>query len=314
MIKLIEDGLAGVHGAQYTPTPSLSIGDNIVFSVLVEASERSNILLYSSDGVNTPFCEFDLATGTAGVPSFCTSAITSQGGGVYLIEISFTMGVDGRSSAFVIFLCNAFGGDESDTYYAGVPGDGLFINNWAWARNGGAPVAFVFSSIVGAILLSGPTATALTMGHPIFGTPTAGSLGVNTKIWIALMAQLAAYVAAHPIAVAYPGITFIPTSGNPYLRLTFLRAAASAFDLQNTTDYRGVFQVDVFWPAQQGELAALEAAESIINRAFPRSSVFIKEGVRVMLNEPPYCGPVMQEPPWIQIPVTIPYRALVNEA
>ena len=147
------------------------------------------------------------------------------------------------------------------------------------------------------------------LGSPLLATSII--LRTETRIYSALIAQLMTF-ASDPIAIAYPGITFAPVSGQPYLRVSFLPAMTAAFDLQHTDDYRGVFQVDVFWPAQQGEILPLEMAESLI-AYFQRGSVLRSPGLDILFNEPAYAGPTIQEPSWIQISVSIRYRALVTE-
>src|ERR1017187_1909720 len=115
------------------------------------------------------------------------------------------------------------------------------------------------------------TATALITGHPLSGVPTVGSLGVNTKIRLAFMAQLAIYVAENPINIAYSGIAFQPVSMQPYLRAAFSPSATKSFDLKSVDDYTGIFQIDVMWPIQQGLIAPLGIA-SALRAFFPRGS------------------------------------------
>lgn len=91
------------------------------------------------------------------------------------------------------------------------------------------------------------------------------SAGVEGKIFGALANALDAYVSSNPIAVAYPGLPFVPTAGVPFLRPWHLPAPTLATDWARSNDYSGIFSIDVFWPAGQGIKPAMAAASRLID-------------------------------------------------
>lgn len=135
--------------------------------------------------------------------------------------------------------------------------------------------------------------------------------GVETRIYEALAVRLSALVLSPAMQIAWPGKNFTkPATG--YLRASFLPAQTGAFARSGTgsNEHRGVFQVDVFWPENQGETAPSERAATIIAH-FKRGTVLSREGAAIRIDAPPYRSPSLQEPGFIQIPVSIPYHAFI---
>ena len=91
------------------------------------------------------------------------------------------------------------------------------------------------------------------------------SAAVEAKLLDALAGALDSYIASNPIAVAYPGLSFVPVAGVPFLRPWFLPAPTLATDWANSNDYSGIFSIDVFWPAGQGIKPAMAIAARIID-------------------------------------------------
>lgn len=136
--------------------------------------------------------------------------------------------------------------------------------------------------------------------------------GIETKIFRALTGKLDAYTTGNAIDVAYPGRTYTPREDTPWIRPTLLWATTDAVDLSgDTNNYSGIFQVDLFWPEQRGMVRVLERASAIVAH-FQRPQKLFHEGVRVEINLPPYLAPASQEPGWIQVPVSIPFRSFVR--
>jgi len=134
--------------------------------------------------------------------------------------------------------------------------------------------------------------------------------GIETTIFKLLAAHLDTYVQAHPIDVAYPGKTYTPVAGTPFLRPWFLPARTISADLNTTNDYTGILQIDVFWPSGQGTWDAMDVAAALIAH-FPSPSVLYGDaGFNVRLEDPGYVSPALQEPGWLHIPVNVPYRVL----
>jgi hypothetical protein len=131
---------------------------------------------------------------------------------------------------------------------------------------------------------------------------------LDLTIFQALAARLDEYVAASPIAVAYPNLPFTPVSTLPWLRPWPLPALATAALYRPTgNQYAGIWQVDVFWPVGQGLPQALAQAGALCGW-YARGSKFMRGGITVRIEDPPYAGPAMQEPDWLHVPVTIRYK------
>jgi hypothetical protein len=142
---------------------------------------------------------------------------------------------------------------------------------------------------------------------------------VELKIFKALIARLDAYVAASPIPVAIPNVDFDPTkltSAQPgYLRPSMLPAASQDFAVSNNGSIicLGLMQVDVFWRNNQGLVKPLGRAADLMD-FFKKGTRLVFQGVRVHVLKPPFYAAPMQEPGWIQIPVSIPYTAYASNA
>lgn len=137
--------------------------------------------------------------------------------------------------------------------------------------------------------------------------------GRETKIMEALMDHLSDLTLDPTMSVSWPGLNFTPprdNAGKPkgYLKASFLPAETVPFAVRHrgTNDHRGVFQVDVFWPENQGETTPSDTAAAIIDH-FKRGTKLYREGVKVEVIRPPYRSPALQEPGYLQIPVNIPY-------
>lgn len=122
--------------------------------------------------------------------------------------------------------------------------------------------------------------------------------------------RLAAFAAAQSpaLTVAWPNINFDTPASGGYLRPTFLPAQTFSFGLASgsSNQYRGIFQVDVFWPENDGLPNALEVADAVKDW-FPKFSTFTRNGLLVKISEAPWLSGLLQEPKWIQVPVSVPY-------
>jgi len=135
--------------------------------------------------------------------------------------------------------------------------------------------------------------------------------GIETKIFRALTDRLTTFVNSDKIAVAYPNVSYKPVEGTPYLRPNLIPAPTDALTLDGSSRYDGILQVDVFWPEGQGIIKPMEKASAIIAH-FPKQVKLFHEGVRVVVNGPPYIARALQEPGWLQLPINIPYTAFVR--
>lgn len=136
-------------------------------------------------------------------------------------------------------------------------------------------------------------------------------IGLETKIFRALSDALDAFRAGYLVGgamldIAYPGVNYVPVTGKPYLRPSYLPAPSVSRSLSHSDEFFGLWQIDVFWPVNKGITAPMEVASAIM--AHYRGRRLFRDGIKVEINRPPYAATPQQEPGLLQIPVTIPYR------
>lgn len=134
----------------------------------------------------------------------------------------------------------------------------------------------------------------------------------TTEIRAALVQRLTAVSpgAALTVAqVAWENKKFIPTVGTAWYRATFLpgeqRAAAIGTDSANRN--LGVFQIDVIYPKDAGDITCQAEAERIAT-CYKRDTVLTYSSTLVRC-ERAYRGPAIQEDDWYRIPVFVEYRS-----
>jgi len=141
------------------------------------------------------------------------------------------------------------------------------------------------------------------------------STGVETRILEALDTRLQALVFSPAIPISFPNRTFTPSGA--YLRTWWLPSPTET--LGGTTpvtaplDYKGIYQVSVFWPIGSGSTPIMEVASAIAAH-FKRGTKLSHDGIDVWMDDPPSVGPMIQESNVLQLPVSVPYRAFVPSA
>lgn len=111
-------------------------------------------------------------------------------------------------------------------------------------------------------------------------------------------------------AIAWENVRFEPVEGVAWIRPTNLPGGASSIGLENTSSNRtlGIYQVDVFTPAQQGPGAALALADRIA-ALFPKGQRITSGNSAVVLGVPAQ-DPGEPGGAWYRIAVLIPYDVL----
>ena len=127
------------------------------------------------------------------------------------------------------------------------------------------------------------------------------SVGIETRIFEALAGWLAALTFSPAVPIAWPNKSYAPSG--TYLRPWLLPAPTEAMTLSaaGPIDYRGTFQVSVFATVDAGPTAPLETA-SAIARHFKRGTKLSRDGIDVWMDDPPWVGPMIQEPDFLQLP------------
>lgn len=123
--------------------------------------------------------------------------------------------------------------------------------------------------------------------------------------WTAARAALDARMAAFPSLgtskIAWPNMPMEPQTAL-YYAVSFLPATVSP-ELHGADHESGIYQVSVFVPAGTGLGAALVKAQAIADHFKRQNLSGISCGV-------PTIAPPIQEPAWLQIPVSIPFVCL----
>lgn len=131
---------------------------------------------------------------------------------------------------------------------------------------------------------------------------------VETYIFEALTERLASIDPALDLPIAWPNVNF--SAVGPYLRASHLPSPTDQITLGEDGFNRhvGVFQVDVMWIEGDGIASAMKSADAVVAH-FQRGTTMINASVFIRIIRPPSVGPAIQDPPMIQIPVSIRYQA-----
>jgi Bacteriophage related domain of unknown function len=107
------------------------------------------------------------------------------------------------------------------------------------------------------------------------------------------------------IAIAYENVVFTPITGTPYHKASLLpnETTAPAID-QATKIEKGIFQVSIYYPLNQGTATAGARAE-LIRAHFPAGLVLTESTYKVRISRPPTISGGMVEGAFYMIPVSI---------
>lgn len=135
--------------------------------------------------------------------------------------------------------------------------------------------------------------------------------GPDARIADALLWHLSQIDLTPARPLAWPGKSFSPVVGTPYLFATYMPNATTSTGLAFNAprDFRGLFQVSVFWPAGRGIVYPLELAGSVAAH-FKMGTRIMRSGLKVELNQPPEVAPPIEQPDWLQVPVTVRWRCV----
>ncbi|MET3352375.1 UNVERIFIED_ORG: hypothetical protein ABID33_000258 [Xanthobacter viscosus] len=133
----------------------------------------------------------------------------------------------------------------------------------------------------------------------------------EAQIADALIWHLSQLVLTPARPIAWPGVPFSPTVGVPFLSATHLPNTTSATGLAFDAgrEFRGLFQVSVFWQPGKGIIEPLDLAGQVAGH-FERGTRIARHGRMVEVNRPPDVAPPIEQPDWVQVPVTIRWRCV----
>lgn len=138
-------------------------------------------------------------------------------------------------------------------------------------------------------------------------------MATTESIARALFTRMTALVTDPVLAVAWPDVPFTPTTGTPYLAVSFLPNGNQRRFIGSSAPHRhiGIMQVDVMWPKGQGEIQPLKVAGQVAAH-FPCDLALYQDGIRVRITkEPDIVGPLSIKDGWLTCPISIQFEAWV---
>lgn len=138
------------------------------------------------------------------------------------------------------------------------------------------------------------------------------TLTLDSDIQTALCAWLKSPTLSGAPAFAWPGVTYKPVAGMPYLDVKgMLRSQPENpfYRFGETSTYRGIFQVDAVVPDGSGTQPGTDLAALVIER-FTEGSQLVAGRYRLQVISPPWIATAVPDAPWIRFPVSIPYLVI----
>ncbi len=114
------------------------------------------------------------------------------------------------------------------------------------------------------------------------------------------------------LPISLPNILFTPPTVSKtakWLKASIIPADTVALGINGeaSNQHYGLLQIDVFYGLGGGEIEAERIAAAII-AYFVRLTTIQRDGFTIRVIRPPYTGPVLQDEPWVMLPVRIPYQ------
>lgn len=112
--------------------------------------------------------------------------------------------------------------------------------------------------------------------------------------------------------VAWENAPFTPTANTPWMRTTLLPAETEQRILgtNGLNRIQGIYQVDLFYPTEQGSGAARDKADSVISY-FKRGTTATYSATKVIILKA-YRSPALIENDWYHIPINISWYSYVE--
>ena len=135
------------------------------------------------------------------------------------------------------------------------------------------------------------------------------AVSVEARIADLLLAHLADLTFMPPLPIAYPGVAFNPPEG-AYLEATLIPNTNLNRGLgpNDSTQFRGIFQVTVVAPNNAGIIAPTEMAAKIADH-FERGTLIADGALRVKIDGRPSLAPPISDTDRMSIPVSIRWHA-----
>lgn len=132
----------------------------------------------------------------------------------------------------------------------------------------------------------------------------------QADVFAALATRTAATSGTTSDQFAWPNVDFIPPSSGIYFRIQSFPTEALQAELGDTgrNRFRGLWQISVYAPEGDGLVDGLTLAQAFATQFKRGLALTTDGGLAVRVTKPPVIGPSIQEPPYVQIPVTVEYQ------
>ncbi len=129
---------------------------------------------------------------------------------------------------------------------------------------------------------------------------------IDGKIIDGLLGHFGGFALPVGVGVAYPGMSFSPNAGEPYVELSVLNNAPiqRMIAFGKEPERLGIFQASVFWPEGQGIVKATDLAAQI-GQHFARGTKIRGAGIVIWIIDEPVIASPIQETAWLQVPLSI---------
>lgn len=115
------------------------------------------------------------------------------------------------------------------------------------------------------------------------------------------------------LATAWENVPFLPVAGTPYQSAYVLMATPVNAELGYGAPFteQGIFQINLFYPLDQGAAAAMAQAE-LIRSAFPFAKSLVANGTIVTIIATPEVSPARAEDDRYLVPVKVRFQARIG--
>jgi hypothetical protein len=136
-------------------------------------------------------------------------------------------------------------------------------------------------------------------------------MAIETEIMLALRARLVSFAQAQSLPIAFTNKSFKTPKGGKFLRETFVPNIIDRQYLASDAPqwHRGLYQVDVMWPHDDGETAAREVAGDMAAH-FATDLKLTSGTTTVRITQRPEVAGMLVDETQTMIPVTIRWEAL----
>lgn len=113
------------------------------------------------------------------------------------------------------------------------------------------------------------------------------------------------------VVIAWENTEFTPVKDVPWLRPTLLMSPSSLMDLVDLQMNEGIYQIDLFYPTDNGVGTILTKADAIYDH-FKADLDLVSNDVTVHIKEIGRAGPARREGGWLMVNVEVHFKCYTN--